>query len=261
MKLIVAINLSLLSLPGLAHSQSTSDWRQQLKSGATLGTVRRVFSGQKVTITGPVMEPDASVLLFWTLARQVEDGRYAHTTGTYNLLSSAYKNKTAMALTVQLNEFKLRELRPNALGEIVSENDIVNPYFDIVVQFDDGTLAMCTGYPSMIGESIELASAASALTERMNKELPLLVGKTVYAVGWSKLYQPDTPLEEMAGIGSSRGSLKQLWPSDVPLLQPITVLVAKYLDSTGVVFKLRLPNGKEALAFTSPIHYLESDAD
>jgi hypothetical protein len=213
MRLIAAVVVSLVSLPGLAQSQSTTDWRQQLKSGATLGTVRRVFSNQKVIITGPVVDLGGSVLLHWELARQVGDGRYAHTTDIHDLLSSAYKGKTATALTVQLNELKRRELRPNALGETVSENDIVDPYFDIVVQFDDGTLAMCTGYPVTISHTIELASAASAFTERMNKELPLLVGKTVYAVGWSKLYQPDTPLEDMAGIGSSRGSLKQLWPS------------------------------------------------
>jgi len=159
-----------------------------------------------------------------------------------------------------VNELKLRELRPNALGEIVAEDDIVNPYFDIVVQFDDGTLAICTGYPNTISTNIELAAAASALTERMSKELPLLVGKTVYAIGYSKLYQPDTSLEELAGVGS-KGVLKQLWPTDVPLLEPLTILAAKYIDSTGVVFKLKLPNGKEALSFTHQLYYVEADTE
>jgi hypothetical protein len=174
-------------------------------------------------------------------------------------LPSTYKGKSATVVAVQLNELKRRDLRPNAFGEIVAEDDIVNPYFDIVVQFDDGTLAMFTSYPLSTGVSddIELASAASGIADQMATELPHLVGKTVYAVGYSKLYQPDTSLEELAGIGS-KGVLKQLWPSDVPLLEPITVLAAKYIDSTGVVFKLKLPNGKEALSFTNQIYYLDT---
>src|SRR5450759_5350314 len=94
----------------------------------------------------------------------------------------------------------------------------------------------------------------------MSKELPLLIGKKVYAVGYSKLYQPDTSLEELAGVGS-KGVLKQLWRTDCPLLEPITILVAKYIDSTGVVFKLKLPNGKEALSFTHALYYREGDSD
>jgi hypothetical protein len=89
----------------------------------------------------------------------------------------------------------------------------------------------------------------------MSTTLPRLVGRTVYAVGYSKLYQPDTSLEELTG---SQGVLKQLWPRDVPLLEPLTILAAKYIDSTGVVFKLKLPSGKEALSFTNQIYYLNS---
>ena len=174
-------------------------------------------------------------------------------------LPSTYKGKSATVVAVQLNELKRRELRPNALGEIVAEDDIVNPYFDIVVQFDDGTLAMYTNYPisTGAGDDIELASSASAIAHQMSTELPRLIGKTVYAVGYSKLYQPDTSLEELTGLGS-KGVLKELWPTDVPLLEPLTILAAKYIDSTGVIFKLKLPNGKEALAFTNQIYYLDA---
>jgi hypothetical protein len=257
-KLLTALVLSVLSIPGLAQSQDSNDWRKQLSSDASLGTVRRLFLNQKVIVTGAVVTLRGSVLLEWEVAHKGSGERY--TIGTLDNLSSAYKGKSASVLSVQVNELKLRELRPNALGEIVAEDDIVNPYFDIVVQFDDGTLAICTGYPNTISTNIELAAAASALTERMSKELPLLVGKTVYAIGYSKLYQPDTSLEELAGVGS-KGVLKQLWPTDVPLLEPLTILAAKYIDSTGVVFKLKLPNGKEALSFTHQLYYVEADTE
>jgi hypothetical protein len=242
------VGILLLSLlPGMLSAQ-TQDWRTQLKSDTTLGTVRRLFRNQKVIVGGAVVNLRGSILLEWETAHKDSSDRYQ--ASTMDHLSSTYKGKSATVVAVQLNELKLRELRPNAFGEIVAEDDIVNPYFDIVVQFDDGTLAMHTSYPlsTGVGDNIELASAASALSEQMATELPLLVGKTVYAVGYSKLYQPDTSLDV----------LKQLWPTDVPLLEPLTVLAAKYIDGTGVVFKLKLPNGKEALSFTNQIYYLDT---
>ena len=116
---------------------------------------------------------------------------------------------------------------------------------------------MRTSYPlsTGMGDDIELASSASAIADQMATELPRLVGQTVYAVGYSKLYQPDTSLEELTGVGSA---VKRLWSTDVPLLEPLTVLAAKYIDGTGVAFKLKLPNGKEALSFTDQIMYLDA---
>ena len=247
----IAVVLSVFSLAGLAQSPNPNDWRKQLKSPTSLSTIRRMFLNQKVIVTGTVFTLRGSVLLNWCVAYKGTGDRY--TNDTMDHLSSAYRGTTATVVAVQLNELKLRDLRPNALGEIGAGDNISGPYFDIVVQFDDGTLAICTGYPGSIFDDIELASAASALTERMDKELPLLIGKTVYAVGYSKLYQPDTSLEELVG-DDRKGVLK-------PLLQPMTILAAKYIDSAGVVFKLKLPNGKEALSFTSTHDYREGDSD
>jgi hypothetical protein len=253
----LSIGILLLSfLPAMLSAQ-TQDWRKQLKSDTTLGTVRRLFLNQKVIVGGVVVSHGESALLEWELAHKDPLGRYQESISDH--LPSGYKGKGATVVAVQLNELKRRELRPNALGEIVAEDDIVGPYFDIVVQFDDGVLAMHSTYPIIVAtdDNIELASAASALANQMSTELPRLIGKTVYAVGYSKLYQPDVSLEELTGLGS-KGVLKQLWPNDVPLLEPLTVLAAKYIDATGVVFKLKLPNGKEALSFTNQIYYLDA---
>jgi hypothetical protein len=258
MKLVIAVALSICSLPGLAQNQTSNDWRKQLRSDTSFGTIRRLFLNQDVIVTGTVVTIRGSVLFEWQVAHK---GGNRYTTTTLDHLASTYKGKSAKVVAVQLNESTLLKLRPNALGEIVATDDIISPHFDIVVQFDDDTLAMLSGFPGTIKGNIELASAASALKERMDKELPLLIGKTVYATGWSKLYQPDTSLEELVGVGS-KGVLKQLWHTDVPLLQPITVLAAKYIDSTGVVFKLKLPNGKGALAFSPQSYYVEEgDSD
>jgi len=44
------------------------------------------------------------------------------------------------------------------------------------------------------------------------------------------------------------------------LLEPLTIVGAKYLDNTGVVLKLRLPD-KEALSFTDRLYYLDGRAN
>jgi hypothetical protein len=256
MRLACPVVLSLLLLPAYAQNQSPNDWREQLKSGATLGTVRRLFSNQRVIVGGPVVNfGRGSVLLEWTVARTNGDERYV-TDVVLDDLSARYKGKTATVIAVQLNETRRRDLQPNALGETVAADDIPNPYFDLVVRFEDETLAMHAAFPGILSEAVELASAATAINEQMSTQLPLIVGKTVYAVGYSKLYQPDTTLEELTGLGSS-GALKQLSPHDVRLLEPLTIVAAKYLDNTGVVLKLRMPDGKEALSFTGRVYYLD----
>jgi len=266
---IVCFALSLVSLPVFAQNHDSPDWQKELKSSTTLGTVRRLFLNHKVIVAGPVLDYDqvqaatgktGRFLLEWHIPVKGSDGRYAF---SGDLLSASYQGATATCVAVQLDEDMRRELKPNALGETVAENEITDPYFDLVVRFDDGTLAMLASYPTTLMSTVELASAASALAEVMSKQLPLLVGRSVYVVGNSKLYKPDTMLDEIIGIGPAqraKGGLKQLWHGDIPLLQPSTVLATKYIPSTGVVLKLRLANGKEAIAFTPEMYYKGDDS-
>lgn len=244
MKRILSALLSLLSFSGLALPQDSPNLRKQLTSGATFGTVRRIFSNQKVVIRGRVVNLSGSVLIDWHIVRKNDDGRYEGS--VLDNLPSTYQGKTATVLALQIKETKQRELRPNALGEIVSSDDTVDPYFDLVVGFDDGAVAMCSAYPITISDNVALASDAAALTQQMSQQLPLIVGKSIYAVGYSKLYKPDTTLDEMTGTGSPQQRLSAV---DVPLLVPLTISAARYFDSTGVILKVKLPNGSQALSF------------
>lgn len=190
--------LLLLCLPVTLLGQ-TQDWHKQLEaSDATLGTVRRIFQGKSVVVIGPVVNLNGSVLLEWMMAEK--DGeRYVESNHALDHLPSTYKGRVATVIVVQLNNLNRRTQTTNALGETVSDDAMVKPYFDLVVRFDDGVLAMTTGYPITISGQIELASAVSAISEEMARELPLIVGKTLYAVGFSRLYQPDTTLEDLSG--------------------------------------------------------------
>ena len=68
----------------------------------------------------------------------------------------------------------------------------------------------------------------------MKSELPAIVGKTVYAVGFSQLYKPDTTLDEI----SKQNVLKRVSSAEVPLLEPLKITAARYVDSVGVVIEV-----------------------
>jgi hypothetical protein len=164
-------------------------------------------------------------------------------------LPASYSGKEAKVIAVQLHRSDESRPSTNALGDSISDDDRINPYFDLVVQFDDGTVAMTTQYPSTLaaGSEVELTSVANATAEQMRRELPGIVNKTVYAVGFSRLYRPDTSLDEI----TKQDAFKRISPADVPLLEPLKIVAAKYVDSAGVVIKIKLPNGEEALSLTS----------
>lgn len=116
---------------------------------------------------------------------------------------------------------------------------------------------MTTAYPNTIIDQFELAAAAGANVAQMSQQLPLLIGKNFYAVGYSKLYKPDTSLE---GLTSPQRTLNELPTVDIPRLEPLKILAARYVDSAGIVFMLRLPNGHEAISFTPKGSYLDADS-
>ncbi len=191
------------------------------------------------------------------MARKGRNERYV-ASSMVDDLPAAYKGQTATVVAVQLNDIGRVDIRPNALGEIVSDNDSINPYFDIIVRFDNGKLAMCTAYPNTLSSLVDLASSANDLADQMSKELPLLVGKSVYAVG----YLPSLPAGHylrrtgwrFRGWGARRFEAVTVYCCPA-VLEPLTVLAVRYVNSTGVVIKVKLPDGKEALSFTGPTYY------
>jgi hypothetical protein len=134
----------------------------------------------------------------------------------------------------------------NAWGEALSAD---NPSVDLVVQFQDGTLAMTSVHFKLVAGYVRLASEQAEREEEMAKNLPLVIGKPLYATGFSTLYEPDTTLEEIMG---PKEILKRVSVTQIPVFEPLEILTAKYIPTEdGVVFKVKLPNGREALAFTN----------
>jgi hypothetical protein len=223
------------------------------QNSETLGSVKQKYLDQKVVLIGYVADNLARqpVLVEWQLGAEVA-GRYAPDMETY--LPATYKGRTATVVAIQLNNLE-KQGKVNALGESIGPDNTVDPYFDFVVRFQDGQVAMTTGYPNTISLEVRLASAQSAAAQEMAAKLPNVVGKNFFACGITSLYSPDATLEEL--LGTSR-ILKEI--SDVPFLVPLKVTAAKYDEGgNAVILKVELPDGKDALAIASGDQLTEKD--
>ena len=85
---------------------------------------------------------------------------------------------------------------------------------------------------------MELASDRDSVRTQIKSHLPSVVGRKLYAVGFSRLYKPTATIEEMSGLQEVLARLSVL---DMPLLEPLTITKAKYLpDVSAVVLKVSL---------------------
>lgn len=227
----------------------------------TLAAFKQHFLNQQVVIGDVPFEQN--YLLQWMKATQNPDGTYTEADDIDNHLSVAYKGQVGTVIAIHpAPSFSSGNAAPggtNALGEKVTEGEITDPYLDVVVRFSDGTLAIIRGYPiTLIPGNLELASSRSSLSQEVEAKLQSMVGRNLYAVGYSKLYKPTATLDEISGTDSI---LAQLSVSEVPLLQPLKVIKAKYLaDVNAVVIEVTLPSGAQALAYTA-LQYSTPDED
>ncbi len=219
---------------------------------------------QDVIVNGTVEDLGrSSQLLEWRIAAKTPassqesspDGQKALIQARYFVphamdgLPVRYSRKKANVVTVQLHDPEAAGATSNAMGEAVSDDTIVNPCFDLVVRFDDGTLAMTTQYPATLATAdlAEPVWVINAAAERIKLELPDLIGMGVYAAGFTELYKPDSTIDEIM----NQDDAEKVPPADIPLLVPLTVVAAKYVESSGVVIEVQLPDGDKALALTS----------
>jgi hypothetical protein len=215
--------------------------------------VKQKYLNQKVVVIGYVaanLAPDP-VLMEWRPASESGD-RYRQDIMAY--LPATYKGKTATVIAIQLDEPEAQG-KVNALGEPITSDDAANPYFDLIVRFEDGQVAMTTAFPNSISLDVRLATAQNAVAQEMAANLPTVVGKNLFACGFTKLYSPDATLDELMGTSAI---LKQI--SDVPFLVPLKVTAAKYNEtSDAVILKVKLPGGRDALAIAYGEQLTEKD--
>ena len=242
-----------------AQSSPVSDTEAPKEAPKTLGSFKRQFLNQDVIVNDvPYHE---SYCLEWLTARQMPDGTYQPTDDVMNHLGISYRGQTATVVAVQLSSLQHTPVGgTNAFGESVSQDDIADPYMEIVVRFKDGILGIATGYVgTLVPDSMELASKRRSLRENIESNLPSVIGRKLYAVGFSKLYKPTATIEDLSGPDEIRARLSI---SDVPLLEPLRITKAKYLpDLDALVMKLSLPSGTEAIAYTPSLYFRSDDPE
>ncbi len=212
----------------------------------TLGDLRKQYLGAKVIVTGTLYQQQ--YLLRWDTGDKVDNGRYR---ADYKHLASSYKEKEARVIALQKDDFHERiagkqdsDVSVNALGEPVSDDSTVNPYTNVVVQFDDGTIAIATTYPSDFSSLFKLASVRKSHAEMIEANLKSIVGRRLYATALSDIFEPSISFEDL--IDSSKRAGKRI--TKVPFLVPLPIINAKYFrEHDVVVFKVQFPDGRYGL--------------
>jgi len=196
----------------------------------TLGWIRQTYLNQSIIVRGSI---ERGMLVDWNSARR-DATRYKQEPTS---ILAKYVGQTAKVIAIQM------------AGATVGSDNVVDPAFELVAQFADGTLAITATRIEFLPDRTKLASEQKLREAEMAKSLPLIVGMRLYAIGLSTLYEPDATIED---ITSSREILKRLSPTRIPLLEPLPILGGKYLPAQdGVLIRLRLPSGSEAVSFTS----------
>ena len=230
----------------------------------TLAKFKERFLGQPVVVNGNPY--DNIYCSGWHTAFQNGDGTYKKDDSIdvrgFDNLPIGYREKVGTVIAIQLAPSILQKTQAgstNAFGETIGENEISNPYLEVVVKFADGQLGLASGFPdSLVPFNMELATERKSLAATISSKLPSVVGKKLFAVGFTRLYKPTATIEELSG---THPQLVKLSILDIPLLEPLTITKAKYLpDVNAVLLKLSLPNGAEAIAYT-PLSVLHDSTE
>jgi hypothetical protein len=219
----------------------------------TFGAVRQKYLNRKVVLVGHVADHlrPHPVLTEWFLAAEVA-GHYCAYTEAY--LPATYKAQTATVIAIHVHNPE-EGSRVDVSANAMNPDRVENPYFDFVVRFDDGRVAMTTAFPSTISLEAELASEERLIAEAIETKLVAVVGKYFYACGLTRLYHPGATLEDLLGPARTR---KQV--SDFPFLSPLRVAAAKYHGmANAVVLTLKLPDASEVLAIANSDQLNQTD--
>jgi hypothetical protein len=225
----------------------------------TLGEIRKELLGKEVIITGvkaPKLDifQGIEVFLHWYLAERDSQQGFKKKKGTYGNLEAPYRLKGAsgivesIELAESFSQKRKRGTSTDVFGDTVKDDDTLNPYFDIVVKLQEGTLLITTGYyTTIMGEELELASNVDANKDEIQRNIDSLTGKIIFPVAYSKIFPPEADIKDITNTLSS--SLNKL--RDIPNLTPLKILKAKYLENeNGVLLKVEFLGDKTGIIFS-----------
>lgn len=136
--------------------------------------------------------------------------------------------------------------KTDLFGDPISDDSRIDPYFDIVVKLNDGRLLIAFASFLYLSATLELASDADALKRDILDNIDSLLGKTIYPVAESKIFLPDSDVNEI--LENSLSKISKLYVSN---LTPLTIVKAKYLETEkAIAIKVSIPGGKSGIIIT-----------
>ena len=207
----------------------------------TLNDLRAKYLNQTIIVSGTVSHSQRQpALVDWSPAKATGSIYRVDLSG----VPAGIKGNSAKIIAVQLH--RASRTTVNALGEMVADDNTADPYVDVIARLPDGQLIATSGYAFLLEVAIKLVTDQIKEQVDVEKAIPAITGKKLYAVELSRLYPPDSSLEDMTDL-PTRDRMRL---GTLPLLEPLEIVTVRYIEqASGVVLKLRLPDGSYALTF------------
>lgn len=165
----------------------------------------------------------------------------------FGYLPIKYVNQEAKIIALQLTSSKRDALegKTNAFGETTIMDSIVDPYFDIIVKFKDGTIAMTSTYEDLLEENLELISDLNIRKNKIQKFADSILGNTLYPVKNSTLYKSTANVDDM--ISRNPNQIAET----IPKLEPLIIVASKYITPQNIlILKFKDSNNNIYLSYS-----------
>jgi hypothetical protein len=215
----------------------------QKNSGVSVADARKELVGKTVVVTTPSAElQDSRGLSQWYQASAAS----ASGVNLSEHLPATYQNKRAVVVAVEPVSARAER---NALGESIDDGSLKGVSCYLIVRFGDGVLGATMTLPSLMltphGQSraFRLLGDDDKRKALIAANLPHVVGETVYAVAYSKLFRVTATTDDLINQRPGQRTLR------FPRLAPLTIEAAKFDEETDlIILKLKTNEGEAYLA-------------
>ena len=151
-----------LAVAGLMLCVSAWAGSQSKPPATSLTSARQKYLGKAITIKGPLESFHPGLLALyvnWHFAKRGADGRYRPVSRTDAArLPFGYERDQATIIAIQRSDDQPKGPWIDVLGNRHEASEL-GTYFDFVVRFDDGVIAMCTSSAERTTGNFEVITA------------------------------------------------------------------------------------------------------
>ena len=164
-----------------------------------------------------------------------------------------YKGAEGKIIAVDIlpdpNPYSIKINLKDAFGEPIDKNDLVDPYFDVIVHLQSGelvTVNSCYLATIINGHHFRFSSDRNKIKKEIIDNIDTLIGKTIYPVAESKIFPPDVSVDKLITWNKRRFARLH----DVPNFIPLEIIKAKYLEKEGgILIKVKFLSNRIGIIF------------